>query len=168
MTRIERRKKELEADGFVAFYLSESEKAGLVAVHRSWRFVFEQTSKNERRAMRRELEAGMRMKKLGYEALYDRRRRNIRGGDVDVVFNGLDTEVKTPQRFTVRKFEDMIRDKPEQSNYYVIHLKERVSKEDFTFALRRLRRWNRRHPEKTVWILHDPPGSPELMLEKVL
>jgi len=98
-----------------------------------------------------ELEVGKALKEKGSEALYSRKEKNPTGqGDVDVIWDGRDTEIKTPTKFHAGALNRPLNAR--QSENFVIALREPLRKPED--AYRRLQGWMSDNPDKEVSILH--------------
>ena len=97
-------------------------------------------------------EIDLSLRETGSEALYTRTEKNLKGGDVDMIWDGRNTEIKTPTRFHAGALSRPL--KANQSNNFVIELRKplRDSEQE---ARQRLTRWRIRNPEKDVWIVHS-------------
>ena len=143
----------LRAEGYTDFIDAETSDEGFVALHRSWKNHFEKFDSGhpERDAMQRELDAGLALSEKGDEALYNRTLKNLKStGDVDVVWNGRNTEIKTPKKFHAGALNRPL--EAEQSDNFLVGLQQPLSRP--APAHRRLEAWMRNNPSKRVWVLH--------------
>ena len=150
----------LRAEGYTDFIDAETSDEGFVALHRSWKNHFEKFDPGhpERDAMQRELDAGLALSEKGDEALYNRTLKNLKGtGNVDVVWNGRNTEIKTPTKFHAGALSRPL--DPSQSNHFLLALRKQIRDEDQEEARRRLKNWRIRNPDKGVSILHYYDGN---------
>lgn len=149
------RQAELSAEGYVEFFDAETNDEGFVALRRDWRRRYNDfpDGHDVREDMKDELRVGQALKETGSEALYTRRAKNLKGtGDVDVIWDGRNTEIKTPEKFHAGALNRPL--DPRQSNNFLIDLREPLEGNEKE-ARQRLNKWMIRNPEKNIWILHS-------------
>lgn len=71
---------------------------------------------------------------------------------MDVIWDGQNTEIKTPKKFHAGALNRPL--KANQSDNFLINLREPLGEHE-TEARERLTRWMIRNPEKEVWIMHS-------------
>ena len=76
-------------------------------------------------------------------------------GDVDVVWNGRNTEIKTPTKFHAGALNRPL--KPKQSDNFLIALRKTLKEPEQAYA--RLEDWMFENPGKRVWLLHYHNGD---------
>jgi len=147
------RQAELGAEGYVEFIDAESNDEGFVALHRGWRTRYNDfpDGTDVRKYMKDELRVGQALKETGSEALYTRTEDNRKGGDVDVIWDGRNTEIKTPEKFHAGALNRPL--KANQSDNFIVALEQPLG-DDEPEAYNRLHTWMLNNPEKEVWVLH--------------
>lgn len=147
------RQAELRTEGYTEFLDAEDNDEGFVALHRTWKSRYNDfpDGHDVREDMKAELQAGKALKETSSEALYTRKEKNLKGtGDVDVIWDGKNTEIKTPTKFHAGALNRPL--DPRQSNNFLIGLREPLNESENAYY--RLREWMSNNPEKEVSILH--------------
>jgi len=147
------RQAELRAEGYSEFIEAENDEEGFVALHRTWRSRYQdfEDGHDVREDMKAELEVGKVLKENGSEVRYTRKAKNLTGeGDVDMIWDGKKTEIKTPTKFHAGALNRPL--DARQSDHFLIALNEPLNQPEA--AERRLARWMADNPEKEVSVLH--------------
>lgn len=160
--RIARLEKQIGlGSGFVRILDAESNDDGFVAIHETWHNAWGTHRKGaNRRELDDLLETSTTLSELGHHARLDLRVLNNAGGPADLILNDIPTEVKTPETFTHRTFERMLRQSRNargvlQSDQYLFRLTTSPDPTDWARSRGKLRLWLNRHPGISVYFLHD-------------
>jgi hypothetical protein len=158
----------LETQGYDLFENADND-TGFVAEHKSWRAAYPTKRKDERAILDTERDTAGLLSKLGHEVLLKAGLENFRKGDIDIIFNGNYTDIKTTESTNPRRFEHLLSNSKNeedvyQSDYYIIRVNVELDTETAKRALKKARLWNKRHPNISVHILYT---LPELKLIKL-
>lgn len=159
----------LEKEGYELFTDAPNNDTGFVAEHKSWRSSYPTKRKNEREDLDIERDTSHLLAQIGHEALLNADIKNKIGGNVDIVFDGNYTDLKTTSSVNPRKFEHLLSNSKNaegtfQSDFFIIRSNSEMDEITKQRAITKARIQNSRHPEITAYILFT---KPILKLEKI-
>lgn len=139
---------------------------GALATEDTWRAAREVAPKAEAAKMDRSRDVALAVARLGLRAELNAVKRNRRGGDVDLIVQGVPAEAKEPDTdFTARGVERLLRSKnsasERQSDYFIVRLVRPMLDVERRRLVGKLRLWMFTNPGVRVAILHDY-GTPFL------
>lgn len=138
---------------------------GWVGMHQSWTRARGQVKGRVLDEFQAEYEAGRVLSELGHVAVFDRRILNNHGGAVDVILDGLPMEIKTPVSMTAASgYNRLAKSKNVagvyQSEAYILNLTAPLSKLEHRRLSGKISKWKSRHPEMSVYFLHNYGEQP--------
>jgi len=145
--------------GYYRFSDAKSNDSGYVAIHDTWINKYGTTSKNKLTDMERELALAERMSEItGDEIVLRKDTVNNRGGDVDLIWEGIECEVKSPVKARLVTIMKSVTRKKKgqdyQSENYIVDLPDGMDDNMISEVERLFSNWKEDHSDKSIWIIN--------------